>query len=235
MGKLPAVAVACCLQMMAMDPGRYDMKRTGWIAVLTVLLAIPVTASAQGFYIGGGLGYVELDDDLHNPSTTKFDDSSAGIKLLAGYEVNQMLGLELQLSSLGLYETDTIDSRFDDEYGAFTLVANGRLPLGGGFFLFGQAGFGLASLAQDYAISTTSGTTPVLIEDTEYDSGSTTLLGLGFEYRDLNAMNQGLGFRIGYEQYDFDVDRVYLNNGILYSRSLSQTVKNTYAAVLYYF
>ena len=210
------------------------MKTTGYRAALALLAALPVAASAQGFYLGGALGYTELDDDLSVP-TTKHDDAATGLKLLVGYEANSMLGLELQLASLGLYETDTVDSRFNDSFGSLTVVANGRIPIGSGFSVFGQAGFGVASIGQDYAIATVSGTDPVLIEDNEYDSGSTTQLGGGFEYRDLNAMNQGLGFRIGYEQFDFDVDRVYMANGTLQSRSIGHTVKNTYAAVLYYF
>ena len=210
------------------------MKTSGKLRVLLPLLLLPALAQAQGFYVGGSLGYVRLDDDI-TAMNSSWDDTSAAMKIAGGYQVNDMLGMELQLASLGAYESRGNAYRFNDDFGSFTVVANGRIPLGNGVALFGQAGVGIVSVSQHYWVATVSGTTPVLITDDNYHSGTTTQLGGGIEVRNLDSMGRGLGFRFGYEQFDFDVDRDYLQNGALYSRSVSHTIDHTYFEMLYYF
>ena len=67
-----------------------------------VLSMIAFSASAEGFYLGAGLGQSETN--LHKYSSltyTAYDDKDISYRIIAGYDLNNRLGIEAIYNDLG--------------------------------------------------------------------------------------------------------------------------------------
>lgn len=170
--------------------------------VATALLALGSLvavsqASAQGFYIGGGVGKSNIDDDIAGPgliTSGTVDGKDTGFKLYGGYQFNQHFGLEVAYVDLG---TATYSGTFGgspvtggkvDIWG-LGLFAVGAWPVSPSFSLFGKLGF----LSWEAKWSDVTGGTAF----SSTDSGSDLAGGLGMSY----SVTKNLSARLEWERF----------------------------------
>ncbi len=176
--------------------------------VLVLLVATtPVFADEAGFYIGGSLGYSNLDQsesgfnaDLATvgiTATSNIDDNDLGWKLFAGYNINQYFGAELAYIDLG--EAD-IDVNFtapvvatasgNAEVDGFAIVGIARYPVYDQLDVFGKIGAFVWDIDAEVMLA---GTTSSPSED-----GTSVLLGAGVEYE----FTKNIGVRAEWEYFN---------------------------------
>jgi OOP family OmpA-OmpF porin len=88
------------------------------------------TASAEGFYVGAGLGQTTVKAD-------GFKDDDIGFKIFGGYAFNQNFAAEIEYLDGGTAKDDGIKA--EASYFAASVV--GSIPLGNAFSLFARLGF----------------------------------------------------------------------------------------------
>jgi OOP family OmpA-OmpF porin len=108
------------------------------ILVLAAGLLMTNIALAEGFYAGGGLGIVQIEDSDQGIS---FKDSPFGFRLIAGFDINDNFAIEG-----GYIATDTAEDTIEGidveaELSAFTLSFLGLIPVGDSASLFGKVGY----------------------------------------------------------------------------------------------
>jgi len=120
--------------------------------LLTLVVAgSPLTAVAEGPFIGASVGNANLDDALGNigPPDDRvdinLDDDSPGWSAFAGYELGRYVGIRAgyidfstfdDVLDFGIPGTPTIDVDLD----GWTLGVDGYLPIGNWFRLTGHVG-----------------------------------------------------------------------------------------------
>ena len=194
--------------------------------ILTASLFMPSMLAAQasqqeagdqqhrGFYIGAGIGASEYDDDNFYRGQN-MDSSELGGKIYGGYRFNQYLGVEAALVGLGSFENSTFSSEIYNDFGVVSISGLGTLPLAYGLSLYGQLGFGLATVTQDITYATANG--QLFTRDDDSD-GLAGIYGGGILF--IPSSLRILEFRLGWEHYDFSVDLSRVNNGVRSSKNV---------------
>jgi OOP family OmpA-OmpF porin len=122
-------------------------KAKAGVSVLALVSAAtfagPVAAQDMGFYAGLSLGQASASDacdDLSGIPGISCDDKDTAWKILAGYQFNRHLAVELGYTNLGeVSATDGIDT-VTVEATAIELVAVGMMPLANNFSIYGKIG-----------------------------------------------------------------------------------------------
>jgi hypothetical protein len=164
--------------------------------VLCVLLAIALTpfqSAAQvdgrdrGFYLG--LDFIgsslHVDDDSDSDFFVK--DDGGGLQLKAGYSINKVFSVELDL---GGANHDTSNPAVDARFGMVQIFAHYRFSPGNAFRPYIKGGFG------GYALALESGSASARIE------GGGIPIGGGFDYFFTRHFSLGLDFTHNFIQYD---------------------------------
>lgn len=161
--------------------------------VIIVLLSFPTFA--QGIYIGAGGGFDSAShdqDDGTNTPTNKNDDSDI-IKVFAGYNFNDNLGVEVSYNDLGntsaFYSLDYNSQQNDVKSYVVAAVARKNL---GPVEVFGKAG--ISFLEYDY--KATDPTTPAN-NGTAGPNSDELYYGIGLQKEIWN----GFGLRAEYEYF----------------------------------
>ena len=177
-------------------PIDYDSRVTRSVAkvLLGIALALPASAGAA-WYGGGALGVTSLghtvgDFDDGSIVAGRIDDDDFGWKLFGGYRFLPFLGVEAGYVQLAvesdssptfsgisdgsgfLYRPGPVTVDIEDPAG-FYAAAVGRLPIGTRFAAFGK--FGVFNWDADVT------TTHLGVVERRGDSGTSTLIGAGFE------------------------------------------------------
>lgn len=97
------------------------------LAADDILISRPHSSMASNLYLGASFGNARYD---------KADDSSAAFALFGGYQLNEVLSLDLGYTDLGKAEKGGNKS----EASAFSLGVLGRLPVKTDLTLFGKVG-----------------------------------------------------------------------------------------------
>jgi OOP family OmpA-OmpF porin len=131
------------------NQGQRTMKhRTLLLGLMTLAATAASTANAapdRGFYVGAGVGTVNVKDDASG-----FDDGDTGFKVFGGYVLNEILAVELSYIDGGTAEDS--GAVFDPFFGVGTaaleidtsiinLSVIGDLLLTEQFSLFGRLGY----------------------------------------------------------------------------------------------
>ncbi|MGI9309133.1 MAG: outer membrane beta-barrel protein [Gammaproteobacteria bacterium] len=162
------------------------------IAVLTYA----GTANAEGFYVGGAIGFGEAEFQADEISSgplagTPLDDSErvGAIKAIGGYRANRWISLEASLVGAG-WDGDDLES--DVSFGALSASVLGILPVGERVELFARLGgfFGSSEVEAPGDIFSSS----------ENDEG--VVWGVG-AFVNLGSRKQ-FTIRAEFEQYDLD-------------------------------
>ncbi|WP_241816671.1 porin family protein [Vibrio tasmaniensis] len=108
----------------------FDMKKM----IVTLALIAPLSAVAaqkdpNGFYIGVGAGSTELDDGGFGKAitrkTTTTETESPSYKLIAGYQINRIIGIEGQYTKYGTSTTKVGSSKaFTTDFSSISVAAN---------------------------------------------------------------------------------------------------------------
>jgi OmpA-OmpF porin, OOP family len=130
------------------------------IASLVALSASSVMAHENGFYLGAGAGYSELDDVCNDydsllvGASSKCDDDDNAWSVFGGYLFNPNFALELGYSDLGNFGvsasdgTDSFD--LDVDLTAIDLSGVGILPLNDMFSLYARGGYSWVNADVDF-------------------------------------------------------------------------------------
>jgi opacity protein-like surface antigen len=89
-------------------------------------------AADRGFYLGGGVSQVKLDnlgDDFDTGDLDDFKIDNTAWKAIAGFRILKMLAVEANYVDLGKEHTSVGGVDFDADASAFTAYAVGYLPL----------------------------------------------------------------------------------------------------------
>lgn len=204
-----------------------------WMMVFAFALA--TTARAEGFFSEpaayGGLGFAKhsFDDDGQFRGFSR-DDKDDGLHLFGGYRFNRNFAVELSARYLGEYTVRSNTLSYKSEFTGITVGAVGMLPLGDNFSLYGRVGLGVVTLDERLSGSGYG-------RHSDDDSGGTTSLGLGVEYRP--AGTNGLALRLGWETHFFTVEttRVVNVNGFLFvdDDEFDQRIDSFGLDIAYYF
>ena len=123
------------------------MTRIAWTTVAALLLlanpALGAAPKESGFFIGGGIGKAELDDDGAFSYGYDLDDSDTSFTLSAGYKFIPYFAVEARIGNLGTYSISDGFTQESVEVTSVTAHAVGIVPFGqSGWELYGQLGFG---------------------------------------------------------------------------------------------
>ncbi len=114
---------------------RSNAAAVALVAALPLLAAYDVSAD-DGFMIGAGAYYTQIDDgfrirDIEDAFDINFDDNAFSYNLQAGYRFNNWLSIDAAYWDLGEYTSDVFDdgsrTRFEAE--AFTVGGMLSVPL----------------------------------------------------------------------------------------------------------
>lgn len=160
------------------------IKRYCQIIVLTWMCSVTATAGAEGWFVGGSIGWADAEVAIRNrPFANILDDTLVLVKGFGGYRVNDFLAVEGSLVGAANDE----DSRRELTFAAITGAAVGIIPISEAFELFGKAGLyiGESEIGNSYS---------------EDESG---FLAGGGAYINMGSRRQ-FTVRFEYEYYDTD-------------------------------
>jgi OOP family OmpA-OmpF porin len=189
------------------------MPRT--IIILLTLFMSPTAISEQaappehkGIYVGAGIGASSYDDDGYFDQQ-RLDDSEVGIKFFGGYRFSEYFSVEGALVGLGTFDVNSSSSEVENQFSLMSFSGVGHLPLGYGISLYGQLGFGFASISQDIAYATPAAQ---LVTRVDSDSALAGLYGAGLKF--IPPTFRKLEFSLGWERYVFSTDTTRVDGGI---------------------
>ncbi len=111
-------------------------------AALLSLLVGPMSAQADGFYVGASIGAASLNEDFDGLSV---DDNTTSFRLVGGWRFSDYFALEGGYHDFGDFEQDIdingVVSSVSLSADGFTLGATGSVPVSEQFSLFGRAGW----------------------------------------------------------------------------------------------
>lgn len=135
----------------------------------------------SNFYVGANLGYSKYQE---------IDDSAASYGLFGGYNVNEILAIDIGWTNLG--EASDSDARADTSL--FQLGMLGKVPVRTDLTLFGKVGLAM----WDYDLSQPF---------SDSDSSTDAYIGFGADY----SINGRSAVRFGLDFYSMNLD---LSNGL---------------------
>ena len=150
---------------------------------------ISFSVSAEGFYLGVGLG--QSEHNLHKYSSltyTSYDDKDIGYKLVAGYDLNDRLGVEAIYNDLG-QSTATVSTPLSSETDVESLALAAVIksdPINN-FTFFAKVGQNILHAHDDISDGTENGVTEINM-----------YYGLGVS---LDSAESGYTWRLEYEEF----------------------------------
>lgn len=189
------------------------------LLLTAILSSFASVASAQdfgGFYLGAGLGTTDFDDGglvddandyTNNAARLSTDSDGTTLKLIAGYQINRIVGIEAQYTKYGDTDVKALGTKLGTlKHDSFAISANLGYTFDNGLRPFGTIGLGSISYEE-------KGTGEAQGFDFD-DNGGALRAGLGLEYAP--ASFNGFAIRAGYEA-DFYVMEVGIED---YSQSV---------------
>ena len=159
--------------------------------IYTIALSIiSFSASAEGFYFGGGLG--QSEHNLHKYSSltyTAYDDTDVSFKIIAGYDYSNRLGVEVIYNDLG-QSTATVSTPASSETDVESLALAAVIksdPINN-FTFFAKAGQNLLHAHDDISDGTQNGVTEL-----------NTYYGVGVSLD--SSVEAGYTWRLEYEKF----------------------------------
>ena len=158
--------------------------KTKFFSALFALLFCS-TAFAEGFYVGGGVGFVQLEA---SDSGIDFDANTFGWRVLGGYEINDNFAVEAAYFDTGDAKDTILGTDVELTLDGFILSGLAMLPLNDAITLFGKLGYYDADAKASVGGFSAS------------DSDSGILLGGGARF----DFNDNLGLRGEFDWFDSD-------------------------------
>lgn len=102
-----------------------------FVSTLLILLLITIEVSAQGIYLGAGIGNTffssEIDDAFDQAK--EIDENSTAWKLFAGYHITDFLNVEGGYRSFGAISSEVSSSIYEAKTAGWDVEAVGRLKI----------------------------------------------------------------------------------------------------------
>lgn len=166
-------------------------KITKHVRLISIFLSALIALSSggafaetnNGFYLGAGVGEVDIDTD-------GFDDPT-GFEFIAGFNINENFSLEASYIDFG-DASDNVPPSWEIEADSIAFGVLGKIPLSSNLELFAKLGYHSwdAEISEDGFGSFGD------------DDGSDIFYGVGATYN----FENGLGLGIRYNSYSFDVE-----------------------------
>ena len=155
------------------------MHRVGVLIALAAalaVLAVPASASDNGFYLGASFGQseIKIEDLVEDGGTVDFSASDTAYKVFAGFRFLTFLAVEGSYVDLGSPEDEIADGTLRADITGYDAYAVGFLPLG------------IADIFAKAGMMSWDGKVTVDVDElsgTFSDSGSDPAYGLGFQLR----------------------------------------------------
>ena len=150
---------------------------------------ITFSASAEGLYFGAGLGQSEHNMHKYSSLTyTAYDDKDTSYKIIAGYDLNNRLGVEAIYNDLG-QSTATVDTPQSAEVDveSLALAAVVKSDQINNFTFFAKVGQNLLHAHDEISDGTSNGVTEINM-----------YYGVGVS---VDAMESGYTWRLEYEEF----------------------------------
>ncbi|MBI3222350.1 MAG: porin family protein [Nitrosomonadales bacterium] len=160
------------------------MKKFAAVVLLSVV-ATPVFAADEGFYAGINVGRTTSNITVVGAAV---DDKANVAGILAGYQYNKNLAVEVEYTGAGKF--NTTPAALTGKTDALSLSAVGILPMSEAFSVYGKLGVARTS--------TTASSTPVGVTG---KSRTGLTYGLGLQYN----VTPAVGIRAGYDRYDSEI------------------------------
>ncbi|CAK4075460.1 porin family protein [Vibrio sp. 16] len=176
----------------------------------------------DGFYLGAGLGSTDFDDggvfnDDELPLST--DTKGSTVKLIAGYQINRVLGVEAQYTRYGETSVQIAEQKAADiKHRSFTISASLGHSFDNGVRPFATLGIG----SIEYTLKNR-----IYPQESRDESGSTVRLGAGLEYTPYVV--KGFTIRASYEADYFVLEDKWAN------RDYDQSMGSWYLGTTYKF
>jgi OmpA-OmpF porin, OOP family len=152
------------------------MKQNFLFVFLGAALALPLTAQANGAYVGANIGHATQKLSADGVGSTK--ESDTGYKLYGGYEFTKNFGVEVGYVDLGKDSASGSDgintASFSIKPKAAYLAATGTLPMNEQLSLFAKAG---VSANRTELNATFNGAS-----DSSTEKRTTAMFGIGVAY-----------------------------------------------------
>lgn|SRR5690554_6759028 len=194
---------------------RLSYKFLGLLAGAAGLIASPLSASADGWYVGGGIGQSKVDAVECEPDpdiACSADDSDTAFKVFGGYQFASPASspftgaVEFGYVDLGEASITASDSsaaaRIVLEGSGFTFSVLGSLAATDWLSLIGKVGV----MRWDYDVDVSVATVLGSGFGSGSDSGTDIMFGFGAGF----AMTEQFGARLEWERFDIDGDDVDL-------------------------
>jgi len=197
------------------------MKKVFISLSVATFLATSATAAELDIYLGVGYGSTSFyDSDMVKDiaPNASLDTSDSGVKLYAGWMINNIVGVELGYANYGSFALE--DTSID--VSSYSVAANlGYTFLDGQLRPFGLAG--ISYIANDY---------PKGDAQNNVDPTNGALhLGVGVSY--VPTALDGVGFRLAYETDMFSADTVSTTNDSFGNVIITTDTYTQYAGTLY--
>jgi opacity protein-like surface antigen len=157
-----------------------EMKRL--IVLTTLLVGLPLAASAGEWYIGAGVGASHVESaNFYSDigyTTDTFKANDVGWLVFTGYQLSDHIAAELEYMDFGSLKDDSYCAGCKVNPHAVNIMAVGSLPIAGNFEAFGKIGLALLSVK---ASCDTCGGTDGAASNTE--SSEDLALGFGIGYK----------------------------------------------------
>lgn len=105
------------------------------------------TNDVSGFYLGGGLGTTTVETDANWYNDPRLDSSDNSYKLIAGYQINRIVGIETQYTRYGDIYSKNLATRQYIKPENFAVMANLGYTFDSGWRPFGTIGLGKTELS----------------------------------------------------------------------------------------
>ncbi|MGR5149474.1 porin family protein [Photobacterium alginatilyticum] len=190
------------------------MKKYLFFATLLAFSSFAGATTLENFYLGGAVGSTDFDGDGEYTSNSflnslfkyKAKEDGPTYKLIAGYQINDIVGIEAQYTSYGDVKIESQRFSFAKkqtlEHSSIVVAANIGYTFSNGIRPFGTLGLG-----------------SIKVEDNSgSDNGTAFRGGLGLEYAPSSL--GGLNLRLAYEIDMFATESGTGTNKKEYSQSI---------------
>ena len=161
-----------------------------FIALAAALATQSAVAEIRpGFYAGAGLGIVDVEDD-----TVGFDDGDTGFKVFGGYQLGDIVSVEVSYIDGGTAEETAGAAKLEVDTSIVNLSVLGDLLLTEQFSLFGRLGYAFIDTDADFSVRIGNMT----VRASDSDSDNEVSYGIGGVYR----FTEQLEVRAEFEAFD---------------------------------
>jgi OmpA-OmpF porin, OOP family len=182
------------------------LRRIAWSTLLLGLLASPLAAAQEGFFLEARGGSASIDED-------EFDDTTTAFQIGGGYRWGGF-GIEGGYVSFNDFENEIFDLDVNAELDGWILGVNGRTSFAEQWYISGRLGAFLWSADADTVVCETPNNCARFSAD---DDATDFYAGVGLGYDFDQAFSVGIAYDyFGADLEGDDIDTVNLDTNVFW-------------------